>query len=85
MIVTEYCPAGDLRSKLSSDASFLWIKSGRQMMLDVAAGLAYLHAKRIIHFDVKASNVLVSSGRSAKITGELTLWFSNSFKDIRTI
>ena len=80
MIVTEYCPAGDLRSKLVP--RFLWINFGKQIMLDVLAALVYLHDRRIIHFDITSRNVLLSSGRSAKITGELSLWFSKSFRNI---
>lgn len=72
MIVTEFCENGDLRSALSSfdvGEKFLWKRRGRQLMLEVAAGLVYLHTRKIIHFDLKASNIMLTSSMHAKIAG----------------
>ena len=41
---------------------------GRKAALDVARGLAYLHANRLTHFDLKSSNVLLDRTGSAKIS-----------------
>ena len=38
------------------------------MALDVAAGLAWLHAHRIVHFDVKSQNILLARDGGAKIS-----------------
>lgn len=69
MIVTEFCPDGCLRTKLGWGGEYQWKGKGRKLMRDVAAGLAYLHASRIIHFDLTSSNVLIVHGTCAKITG----------------
>lgn len=34
---------------------YSWEKRGRQVALDIALALAYLHARKIIHFDIKSS------------------------------
>lgn len=74
MIVMEFCGGGDLRSRLSSLGGgdlLLWARGGRRLMLDIAAGLAFLHSRKIIHFDLKSSNVMLSESNRAKIAGVL--------------
>lgn len=34
----------------------------RRYTLDIVSGLAFLHSKRIIHRDVKPTNLLISNG-----------------------
>lgn len=36
--------------------------------MDIARGLHHLHAKRIIHFDLKSANVLLTRDGTAKIS-----------------
>ena len=40
----------------------------RRIALDVARGLAYLHAHRIVHMDVKSLNVLLAKDYTAKVS-----------------
>ena len=36
-------------------------------MIDVANGLHYLHTKRVVHFDLKSANILLSRAGTAKL------------------
>ncbi|GAB4814549.1 hypothetical protein N2152v2_001595 [Parachlorella kessleri] len=71
MLVTEFMGGGDLRAALSRHpGAFRWGAGGRgrALALDIARGLHYLHARRIIHFDLKSNNILLSQdGTVAKI------------------
>jgi len=40
---------------------------GRRIALEIARGLHHLHHKRIIHFDLKSANVLLTRDGTAKI------------------
>jgi len=41
--------------------------SVKQLLLDCARGLSYLHSQDIIHRDLKPENILITQDRSAKI------------------
>ena len=43
------------------------MRRGKDVALDVAQGLHYLHSNSIIHFDIKAANILLTNGSTAKI------------------
>lgn len=59
-LVTEYMAGGSLRGALSRRADFLRSPVTRvKLALDCARGCEYLHSKRIVHFDLKAGNLLV--------------------------
>jgi serine/threonine protein kinase len=62
--VQEYLPGGSLRKALSR-IKVRWAKGGGdgdaprvKLALDVARGVEYLHWRRVIHFDIKADNIL---------------------------
>ena len=70
LLVTEFCSGGDLFRALArpnAAALFAWHKWGRRVAADVSRGLAFLHARRVVHFDLKSNNVLLTSSGEAKI------------------
>eukprot|EP00775_Hariotina_reticulata_P008027 gene8027-8223_t len=59
-LVTEYLASGSLRAAMTRRADFLSRDSVRiKLALDAARGMDYLHAKQIVHFDLKTANLLV--------------------------
>lgn len=46
----------NLRDK-SGERMFAWHKRGKRVALDVASALAFLHARKVCHFDVKVSKL----------------------------
>ena len=66
-IFLEYCSGGSLRSyykkhgPLTEDAVITYIKQ-------VLEGLMYLHEQGVVHRDVKAANILLTSGGAIKLT-----------------
>ena len=72
LLVTELMELGDLWRALSAKDStgeriFSWYNRGAQCMVDVANGLHYLHTKRVVHFDLKSANILLSKAGTAKL------------------
>lgn len=41
---------------------------GRNIALDIARGLTYLHNRNILHLDIKSPNILLTSSFDAKIS-----------------
>ncbi|CAI5492964.1 unnamed protein product, partial [Closterium sp. Naga37s-1] len=72
LLVYELVTGGSLDNVLLESASgkrsFSW-DMRLQVAVDVAEGLAFLHGSRLIHRNLKASNVLLSPEYSAKLTG----------------
>ena len=64
LILTEYWPGGNLNERLarpsSENVNLKWI---RQM----AAALAFLHSRSVVHHDLKADNVLLTETEDAKL------------------
>ena len=64
LILTEYCVGGTLNERLTSPSSdeinFKWIHQ-------MAAALAFLHSKRVVHRDLKADNVLLTATEDVKL------------------
>ncbi|KAI5019685.1 hypothetical protein ZWY2020_044573 [Hordeum vulgare] len=58
----EFAPGGSLADRMASKGG-LDERSLRGYALDVAAGLAYLHAAGMVHGDVKSRNVVIGADR----------------------
>jgi serine/threonine-protein kinase 24/25/MST4 len=75
-IVMEYCEGGSLLDIIKEHGPLNEI-SVAYVMRELLSALAYLHAERKIHRDVKAGNILVSESGAVKladfgVTGQLT-------------
>ena len=64
LILTEYCPGGNLNDRLnqasSEEVECKWI-------LQKAAAVSFLHASNVVHRDLKPENVLLSATDDIKI------------------
>jgi hypothetical protein len=69
MIATELMRGGDLAQALERDVQgdLNWSKSGKKIAIDIARGLCFLHANKVIHRDLKSKNVLLTENYVAKI------------------
>ncbi|BFG13739.1 hypothetical protein CerSpe_000130 [Prunus speciosa] len=67
-IVTEYAKGGSVRQFLMKRQSrSVPLKLAVKQALDVARGMAYVHAFGLIHRDLKSDNLLIFSDKSIKI------------------
>ena len=57
----EYCPEGDLHDRIVNEGTLSEreIKVFLKQMLET---LAYIHARQIVHRDIKTKNILISNG-----------------------
>lgn len=72
-LITELMPAGDLWSALGrkdGTRRVTWYHGGIYIAMDVAAGLNYLHGRRVIHLDLKSSNILLRESRRSESSYE---------------
>eukprot|EP00931_Biecheleriopsis_adriatica_P087638 TRINITY_DN6206_c0_g1_i1.p1 TRINITY_DN6206_c0_g1~~TRINITY_DN6206_c0_g1_i1.p1 ORF type:complete len:656 (+),score=83.25 TRINITY_DN6206_c0_g1_i1:53-1969(+) len=63
-MVMDLCMGGDLCHILETLGGPLSLNDGLEMLLGLFAALAHLHHLRIVHRDVKCSNILMSNGRT---------------------
>lgn len=61
--VSEYMEGGSLFDALHSNKNPLPYECNLQIARDVASAVAYLHAEKVIHRDLKSANVLLSGDR----------------------
>ena len=67
-LVSEFVCGGDLRSVLERPGEEFALKIGSRYARDIAAGMAYLHRKQILHRDLKSANILVTVSGTCKVT-----------------
>lgn len=58
-LVMELMEGGDLWGRIHHSRWGGWFQGGREIAVDVAMGLSFLHAKRVVHLDLKSSNILL--------------------------
>lgn len=66
-VMMEYCPMGDLYSWISNHGA-CEDSSCRHIIKQIVEAIQYLHSKKIMHRDLKLSNILI---RKASREGEL--------------
>ena len=68
VLVTEYMARGDLCTALArAPQRFAWNSHGRKVAKDIACGLAFLHSRNVVHFDLKSANILLDKHNRAKL------------------
>jgi len=67
-IVMELCELGSLSKYLIKNRGKIVFREKMKLLLNIARGMAYLHAKGIIHRDLKCDNVLIDTNMVPKIT-----------------
>lgn len=64
-IVLDYCPGGDLFSRISDDKMFFGNDDlTKSVFLKILDAVAYCHQKRVFHRDLKPENILCSKDAS---------------------
>ncbi|CAJ1330716.1 unnamed protein product [Effrenium voratum] len=69
LVVTEYMAGGSLHDRLFGCRKALSLSSSQRWLIacQTAEGLAFLHAQRVVHRDLKSMNILLDSAQNAKI------------------
>ena len=66
-MVMEYCDKGNLNTKITeTPGNMLSIEETFYITWDIIKGLEYMHSKNIIHRDIKAENILLSTRKEKK-------------------
>lgn len=90
ILVTEYLEGGSLFDHLHRRGTNFSDEKQRRIALDIALGMNYLHGKKILHCDLKSSNILIDEHFNIKLADfglskAKRISKSKSFKRIGTI
>lgn len=67
LIISEFLPNGNLRSRIANhDYDFPW-RLRISFCIDIARALAYLHARKCMHRDLKGENLLITENDRIKV------------------
>ncbi|MDW0355630.1 serine/threonine-protein kinase [Bacillus velezensis] len=75
-IAMDYLQKGSINSLIES--RYLTPREIIKISLEFLSGIHYMHAKRLIHFDIKPTNILISNANKAIITDFGTSKYLNS-------
>lgn len=67
MMITEYLDEGSLFDHLHKKHTVLDDERLMYIVEDIALGMAYLHDRKVLHCDLKSSNVLIDSNWNVKL------------------
>ncbi|XP_045462128.1 mitogen-activated protein kinase kinase kinase 13-B isoform X2 [Harmonia axyridis] len=67
-IIMEFCPYGPLFNLLKNQKNIVTTHRVVSWAKQIASGMTYLHAHKIIHRDLKSPNVLIGEGEVIKIS-----------------
>ncbi|RKF57263.1 Serine/threonine-protein kinase PRR1 [Erysiphe neolycopersici] len=60
ILILDYCPGGDLLKVASEYRDVLILQLLRRIFAELVAAVEYLHARKIVHCDIKLENILVN-------------------------
>jgi serine/threonine protein kinase len=68
-LILAYCEGGDLKGLLESEWNELqWPSHKLRMVKEISQAVAYLHAQKIMHRDLKTANVLVDNNLKMRVS-----------------
>lgn len=68
MLVFELMTTDLMHALHGSDGhTYMWHARGRQVALDVAHGIQFIHSRKVLHSDLKSPNVLLAADGTAKV------------------
>jgi hypothetical protein len=85
-LVMEFITRGDLHRVLQREGAKLsWTMAKARLARDVARALAYLHARGVVHRDLKSKNVLVGEDLGAKLSDFGTSRYRSDKHSVRSL